>query len=90
MWLFWFLLPLAIVMVIGGLLAGGIYTIVFLPIAVIIIGTVMVFRMYGKSPDRRRLPRDQSTAPGPSTGHVNVAPSPNSPGELTDARRQAQ
>jgi hypothetical protein len=90
MWLFWFVLPLAIVMVVGGLLAGGIYTIVFLPIALIVVAIVVVFTMYGKSPRRRTLPRDQPTAPGPTTGHVNVAPSPSTPAQLTDARRQAQ
>lgn len=90
MWLFWFILPLAIVMVIGGLLAGGIFTIVFLPLALIIIAIVFVSTAYGKSPRRRTLPRDESTVTGPSTGHVNVGPSPSSPGELTDARRQAQ
>jgi uncharacterized membrane protein len=92
MWLFWFLLPLAIVMIIGGLLAGGIFTIVFLPIALIIVAIVVFFTMYGKSPRRRTLPRDQPTATdlGTGTGHANVATSPSTPGDVTDARRQAQ
>lgn len=92
MWLFWFVLPLAIVLVIGGLLAGGIFTIVFLPIALIIIGMAIFFTMYGQSPHRRRLPRDQPTATdlGTGTGHANVAAPPSSPGELTDARRRTQ
>jgi hypothetical protein len=92
MWLFWFLLPLAIVMVIGGLLAGGIFTIVFLPLALIVIAIVVVSTMYGKSQQRRPLPRDQSTATdlGTGSGHANVPASPSTPGELTDARRQAQ
>ena len=92
MWLFWFVLPLAIVLVVGGLLAGGIFTLVFLPIAVIIIGVAVFFTKYGKSPHRRTLPRDQPTATdlGTGTGHANVASAPSSPGDLTDARREAQ
>jgi hypothetical protein len=90
MWLFFFVLPLAVVMLIGGLLAGGIFTIVFLPVALIIVAVAIGFTIYGSSQNRRELPGDRSTAPAPSTGNTNVAPAPNSPGELTDARRQAQ
>jgi hypothetical protein len=92
MWLFWFVLPLAIVMVFGGLLAGGIFTIVFLPLALIIIAIAVISTLYGRSDRRRTLPRDQSTATdlGTGSGHANVSRSPSSPGELTDARRHAQ
>jgi uncharacterized membrane protein len=90
MWLFFFILPLAVVVLIGGLLAGGIFTIVFLPIALIIVVVAIAFTMYGNSANRRRLPGDRSTAPAPNTGHKNVAAAPRSPGQLTDARRQAQ
>jgi hypothetical protein len=89
MWLFWFVLPLAIVMVIGGLLAGGIFTIVFLPLALVVIAIAVIFTMYGLSDRRRTLPSDQPTATDIGTGPAS-APSPSSPGELTDARRRAQ
>jgi hypothetical protein len=90
MWLFWFIVPLVIFVIAGGLLAGGIFTIVFIPIVLVILAIAVVSRFYGKSPRRRTLPRDQPTATGPHTGHVNVSPSPSTPGELTDARREAQ
>jgi hypothetical protein len=90
MWLFWFVLPLVIVMVLGGLLAGGIFTIVFLPLALIIIAIAVISSMYGVSDRRRRLPRDQPTAMDLGTGAVNESPAPSTPSELTDARRQAQ
>ncbi len=90
MWLFWFVLPLAIVMVIGGLLAGGIFTIVFLPLALIIIAIAVISTMYGLSQRRRPLPSDRPTATDLGSGAVNESPSPSTPGELTDARRQAQ
>jgi hypothetical protein len=90
MWLMFFVVPLAIVMLIGGLLAGGIFTIVFLPIALIIVVVAVGFAIYGSSEGRRRLPSDEPTMPAPSTGHSNVPAGTSSPGELTDARRQAQ
>jgi len=92
MWLFWFVLPLAIVMVIGGLIAGGIFTIVFLPLALIIIATAVIFTLYGLSERRRTLPSDRSTAEGlrGGGGPSQVSPQPAGPGEVTDARRQAQ
>ncbi|HEX3689330.1 MAG TPA: hypothetical protein VHV28_06515 [Solirubrobacteraceae bacterium] len=94
MWLFWFVLPLAIVMVIGGLLAGGIFTIVFLPLALLVIAVAVISTLYGLSDRRRRLPSDEPTTTGlgtgPAPGTAGSAVSPSSPGELTDARRQAQ
>jgi hypothetical protein len=91
MWLYIFVIPLAIVMLIGGLLAGGIFTIVFLPIAIIITAMAIAFAMYGKSSRRRTLPSAQAVSPPPpDSGHVNVAESPNQPGDLVDARRGVQ
>lgn len=90
MWLFWFIIPLAIVMVIGGLLAGGIFTIVFLPLALIIIAIAIISTLYGLSNRRRTLPSDRSTATGlrGGGGPSQVSSRPDTPGELTDARRQ--
>lgn len=91
MWLYIFVLPLAFVMLVGGLLAGGIFTIVFLPIAVIITAVAIAFTMYGKSSRRRTLPSDRvASPPPPDSGHVNVAESPSQPGDLVDARRDVQ
>lgn len=89
MWLFWFVLPLVIVMVIGGLLAGGIFTIVFLPLALIVIAIAGISTLYGLSNRRRKLPSDEPTATDLGSGAVNESPRPNTPGELTDARRRA-
>jgi hypothetical protein len=89
MWLFWFVVPLVIVMVIGGLLAGGIFTIVFLPLALIVIAVAIISTLYGLSNRRRTLPSDQSTATDLGTGPAETR-TPSTPGELTDARRQAQ
>jgi hypothetical protein len=89
MWLFWFVLPLAIVMLVGGLLAGGIFTIVFLPLALVVVAIAGIFTLYGLSDRRRPLPSDQSTATDLGTGPAST-PAPTTPDQITDARRQAQ
>jgi hypothetical protein len=89
MWLFWFVIPLAIVMLIGGLLAGGIFTIVFLPLALIIVAIAGIFTLYGLSDRRRTLPSDEPTATDLGTGPAD-APSTTAPDQIADARRQAQ
>jgi hypothetical protein len=89
MWLFWFVIPLAIVMLIGGLLAGGIFTIVFLPLALVIVAIAGIFTLYGLSDRRRPLPSDQPTATDLGTGPAGSS-APAAPEEITDARRQAQ
>jgi hypothetical protein len=91
MWLFIFILPIFVLLVIGGLAVGGIFTLVLLPIAFIIAAVAVIFTLWGKSEGRRRLPRDEPTMPAPNaTAHVNEAPAPTTPSQLTDARRQAQ
>jgi hypothetical protein len=91
MWLYIFVLPLVVVMLIGGLLAGGIFTIVFLPLALLVVAVAIVFAMWGKSQRRPTLPSDRATtAPEPGTGQTSMAARPNTPDELVDARRQAQ
>jgi hypothetical protein len=91
MWLLILVVPLAVVMLIGGLLAGGIFTIVFLPLALIIAALAILFTMWGKSQSRQSLPSDRATtAPEPGGGLSNTPARPNTPEELVDARRQAQ
>jgi hypothetical protein len=91
MWLLLLAVPLAIVVLIGGLLAGGIFTIVFLPLALIIAAVAVIFTMYGRSQRRPTLPSERATtAPEPGGGLSNTAPRPSTPDELVDARRQAQ
>ena len=91
MWLYIFVFPLAILMLIGGLLAGGIFTIVFLPLALFVVAVAVVFTMWGKSQRRPTLPSEQpSTETVPGTGQSSLAGRPSTPDELVDARRQAQ
>lgn len=91
MWLFFFALPLAIVLIVGGLLAGGIYTIVFLPIAVIIVAASIIYTMWGRATEPQNIPGErEEVKPLPHTHHSNTAPTPSNPNELADARRGRQ
>jgi len=91
MWLFFFVAPLAVVLLIGGLLAGGIYTIVFLPIALIIVVAGLLFTTWGRSTRPENVPGERERVqPLPHTDHANTAPAPSTPDQLVDARRQQQ
>jgi hypothetical protein len=91
MWLLIFLAPLAVVLVIGGLLAGGIFTIVFLPVAVLIIAFAILFAMWGQK-DRRTTAPSERPSQQPMTANQTPAsaPTPSTPDQLADARRAAQ
>jgi hypothetical protein len=91
MWLFLVGLIIVIVALVAGLLAGGIFTIIFLPVAVIILGGALVFYMWGRSGDRSRVPGEgEPVRPLPHTQHANTAAPPSSPDQLADSRRQTQ
>jgi hypothetical protein len=91
MWLYLFVIPLAIVMFIGGLLAGGIYTIVFLPIAVIGAGGAIVYTMWASSTEPQNIPGERERVkPLPHTEHRNTPAAPTTPDQLVDARRAQQ
>ena len=91
MWLYIFVVPLVVVMIIGGLLAGGIFTIVFLPIAVIIVAAAVIYTMWAQSTDPENIPGERERVePLPHTGHRNTAAAPSRPDQLVDARRGEQ
>lgn len=91
MWLYVIGLPLLLFLVIGGLLAGGVYTIVFLPIAAIIIAGAVLYTMWGRSARPADIPGEaERVEPLPHAHHSNVAAPPTTPDQLVDARREAQ
>jgi hypothetical protein len=91
MWLFLFVLPLAVILLIGGLLSGGIYTIVFLPIAVIVVVGAVLYTMWGRATEPKNVPGErEQVQPLPHTAHSNTAATPSSPSQLVDAQRREQ
>jgi uncharacterized membrane protein YfcA len=91
MWLYIFVVPLVIIMLVGGLLAGGIFTIVFLPIAVIIAAAAVLYTMWGSRRSPEKIPSEREPVhPLPHSGHTNTAAAPGTPDQLVDARRGDQ
>lgn len=94
MWFYPVLLALVILAIVGGTLAGGIFTIVLVPLAAIVLISAVVYSMWGRALEgsggvstdathtsRRPLPHGRRRPSGRATG---------SPEELVDARRQRQ
>lgn len=91
MWLVLLVLPVAILVLVGGLVVGGVYAFVLVPIAVIIAATVLIFGLWTRANRRSDIPSEaERVHPLPHTGHANTAAAPSTPDQLTDARRGAQ
>ena len=94
MWFYPLLLLLVVLAIVGGTLAGGVYTIVLVPLAAVALISAIVYALWGRAlqgsqggateagpAPRRPLPSQHS---GPS-GRAAT-----SPDALADARREAQ
>ena len=92
MWLLFVVAFLGFVAILGGALAGGIFTIVLIPLAVIAFVAALGWGYFGGGAERRASGegrRDRPTAPPTAQQPSSVAP-PSSPEELVDARRGNQ
>jgi hypothetical protein len=92
MWLLWGIAFLGLLAVVGGTLAGGIFTIVLIPLAVIALFTALAYTYFGGAAERRasgERRRDRPPAP-PTAQRPSAPPGPSSPEELADARRANQ
>lgn len=91
MWLFIAVAFLAVLAVFGGTLAGGIYTIVLIPLAVIALISAIGYSYFSGAATRRgggegrEAPRPLPTGQQRSSGHA-----PTTPEGLADARRARQ
>jgi hypothetical protein len=94
MWFYPLLMVLVILAIIGGTLAGGVYTLVLIPLAVVVAISAIVYAMWGRSMQAQAGgATDASTAKAEPLPHHEVRPSgraPSSPGGLADARRRQQ
>jgi hypothetical protein len=94
MWFYPVLFVLVILAIVGGVLAGGIFTIVLVPLAVIAAVTAAVFALWGRSLQGSAGGATEATrAPDRPLPHRQSRPSgraPSSPERLADARRQQQ
>lgn len=94
MWFYPLLIVLVILALAGGTLAGGVYTLVLIPLAVIVAISVIVYGMWGRSMQAKAGASTEATAQSTEPlPHQQVRPSgraPTSPEGLADARRQQQ
>jgi hypothetical protein len=95
MWLLYLAVLLVIFGIIGSVASGGIFTIVVLPLGVIVLVVAGVMSLWGRSRKIRSggrvgastdepAPLPHSTRPQPGTQ------GPNTPSELVNARREQQ
>jgi hypothetical protein len=94
MWLYLIVGALAILALVAGVLFGGIFTIVLLPIALIVVGSGVAYAMWARAQQGRvggtTEASDVTDRPLP---HRHARPSgraPSSPERLADARRTQQ
>ncbi|MBV8941385.1 MAG: hypothetical protein JO321_08185 [Solirubrobacterales bacterium] len=92
MWLLFILGFLVLLALVGGALAGGIFTIVLIPLAAIALISAIVYTYFGGAAQRRAGGERGVQRPPtpPTTQQPSSAPAPSTPEELADARRANQ
>jgi hypothetical protein len=94
MWFYPLLLALVILAIVGGTLAGGIFTIVLVPLAAIVAVSAIVYAMWGRAAQGSAgASTDASATSQEPLPHQPQRPSgraPSSPEGLADARREQQ
>lgn len=94
MWFYPVVLVLIILAIVGGALAGGIFTIVLIPLAAIVLVSAVVYSLWGRALEGSGgVTTDASATTDRPLPHQRRRPSgraPSSPEGLADARRQQQ
>ncbi len=91
MWLVLIFAPIVVLLLAGGLLVGGVYAIVLVPIAVIIGVAAVVWLMWASAARPEKIPGEREPVqPLPHTNHANTASTPSTPDDLVDARQREQ
>lgn len=91
MWLLTLGLPIIVLIIVGSILLGGIWTIILVPLMVIVAVVAGIWTFGRAQRHRERIPGEREPIrPLPHTGHVNTPGGPSTPGDLVDARRGQQ
>lgn len=94
MWFYPVLIALVILAIVGGTLAGGVFTLVLVPLAVVVAVSAVVYAMWGRAiQGSAGAATDAGTTTEAPLPHQRRRPSgraPSSPEGLADARRQQQ
>jgi uncharacterized protein (DUF58 family) len=83
MWLYTIAFPVGVLIIVGSLVAGGVYTLVGIPVVLLALASGVVLRAIGRVTLERRGGAPVGGAEGSGAGPVT-------PGELADARRAQQ
>ena len=73
-----------------SIVSGGIFTIVVLPLAVIVAVVALIVSLWGRASGRADGSSRHDPAPLRHSGHANTAPAPSTPDQLVDARQSQQ
>lgn len=92
MWFLFVVAFLGLIAILGGALAGGIFTIVLIPLAAIAFVTAVAYTYFGGAAERRASgDRRRGRPPAPPTSQQPSTPAPPStPEQLADTRRANQ
>jgi hypothetical protein len=94
MWFYPVLIAVVLLAIVGGTLAGGVYTLVLVPLAVVVIVSALVYSLWGRAiQGSAGAATDAGTTNETPLPHQPQRPrgrAPSSPERLADARRQQQ
>jgi hypothetical protein len=90
MWIYMAVAALFVLGIAGGIAGGGIFTIVLLPVAVIILVAGIAYRGMGHAAESGSGASSGGPAPLPHSSPTDPARVQSSPEGLTDARRAQQ
>lgn len=78
---------------IGGVVVGGIFALILVPIAFIIVIAAVLMSMWARATSGRPSPDDERSRSAPAYphgGHQNASAAPGTPDQLVDARQKSQ
>lgn len=90
MWVAWIFAVVIVLLLLGGIVVGGIYAAVLLPIAAIVLIGGLIYTLWSRDREPRRMARERHVDPVAHTPGHNATAAPSTPDDIVDARRQAQ
>jgi hypothetical protein len=92
MWLSFPILILVILLIIGAIIGGGVFTLVLVPVAVVVALAALTVSMWSRAQERGQSPSEaaQTGDPLPHSDRRNTPATPATPDDLVSARQQQQ
>jgi hypothetical protein len=93
MWLGIVIAFVVLLAVVGGIVVGGVFAFILVPIAIIVLVVATVISMWARATSGRPSPEDERSRSAPAYphgSHQNASPAPATPDQLVDARQKSQ